>query len=104
MWFGGCAKLYVVADKNGFTAAFDQGNEGHGFGLLGGFIDDDCIEFLLAEKAKACPDARGENKPRAADPLSSLFLGTETLVQLCPKHSITRVRFQIISYFSDLRS
>lgn len=50
----------MVADEDGFAAAFDQGDEGHWFGLLGGFVDDDGVEFFLTEKAKACPYARGE--------------------------------------------
>ena len=57
----GCSELHVVAHQDGFGAAFDEGDEGHRFGLLGRLVDDDGAEFFVAEEAEAGADAGREH-------------------------------------------
>ena len=60
-WLHRGSELHVVADQDGFGAAFDERDKRHWFRLLRCLVDDDRAEYFVAEQAEGGSDAGSEH-------------------------------------------
>jgi hypothetical protein len=104
MLLDGGAQLDVIANQNGFLAAFDERDKGCRLCLLGGLVNNDGIEGFCSEKSNTGTNAGREDYTTLLDPIFRFFMGEIAIVNLPTSHGITSVPLKILSYFSNLEA